>query len=386
MALVVCAVTGCSRNVELLSGSDGGGGAPASCGGTVGPAIRLPSGASLECASTLASAGHRFALCTCDALVVSSPLATDAFDSTGLTAGSTTTAAVGTNGDFSTMNNVTIGGALFVAGTDKLITGDPLMASESLHAAGAIEAGAQLTVGTDAFASGDVNGSVTVAGALHVPAGAMVGGSVSSASVVREPVTVAAPCDCLPGSFPDLGQAMASAMAANDDAVIGLSPQAPAPSMGTLDLPCGTYVVDRVELTSDLSLQVHGRVALFVRGDVSLPASLKVVLDPGAELDLIVGGAFTLSGGHTFGSATQPARIRLWMASSDEHLLLRDDPLVGAVVDAPRAAVDAPAGVELAGSLVARRFTFGGNVTVHYDRAVLSSGGVCGAPTQPAVH
>jgi hypothetical protein len=384
---------GCARRLELLpeagvaadSNAPPGGDAPRSCQG-LGPPIQLERDAVSQCTGALAAVSHRFALCVCSSLTLEQPLRSDAFDSTGLTATDTTTAAVGIAGKLSTGAAIDIGGALYASGAGATTVAS-FETTESLRVGGPLAAGsAGVRIGTDAYVAGDVSGDVEVTGTLHVPAGSSVDALVRAGALAREPVNLPDPCECS-SSLVDLARAVTSARATNDNLAVGLAADAlvgsEAPSV--LDLPCGTFVLDGIELASDLRLNVHGRSELVVVGDVSLQASLAVILDPGAELDLVLAGKLAVSGGAMVGSKAAPARFRIWTAST-ETVELEDAPIIGAVLYAPRAEVDAPSGVDFYGSVRAAGFSAEGRAVLHYDRAVLSAGLPCGFPAQAAVH
>jgi hypothetical protein len=396
VALSVAAlIAACSRNLELLPDRDGAAGASGmdtradttlSCSG-LGPAIALEIDGVARCAGALEAASHRYALCVCSALELEPSFRSDAFDSTGLTGSDKTTAAVGVNGDLSCSATVEVGGAVHASGPGGAEVSASFQTVESLRLAGPLAAGDEVRVGADAYVGGNVSGEVTVAGALHTPEEATVDATVQSSLLVREPVSVPAPCDCS-SRLVDVAGAVSAAGAANDNLAVGLSTDAFTGSTSppsTLDLPCGRFFVSAIELSSDLKLNVHGRAELAVLGDVTIRGALDVNLDSGAELDLVLGGTLAVSGGRIVGSKAAPARFRIWTVST-EDLLFEDDPIVGAVIYAPHAGVIAPAGIELFGSLLAARFSPGGPVVVHYDRSVLAAGVPCGAPAQAAVH
>jgi hypothetical protein len=183
----------------------------------------------------------------------------------------------------------------------------------------------------------------------------------------------------------DVAGAIAAAVRVNDGAAAGIAPDrlAAVTTSTVLDVPCGTYALSSIDTRSAVVLAVHGRALLAVAGDVVLRAGLAVTLDPGAELDLLVGGRLLTSGSNTIGSMT-PARFRLWVAGS-QTVVFDDDPSVGAVVHAPGAQVTASSGLELSGALFARTVTAGARVNVHFDQAVFSVGASCGEPTATAV-
>ncbi len=387
--LAALALAGCAEDVELLPGGDGAadlagaGDAGPACGG-LGPSVTLPSSGAPACAAALAQKLDRYVLCTCAPLALGAGLQTDSFDSTSSAGGFVrTSAAVGTNGDFSSTASVVLGGALWASGGGAQVSAH-LDTRQSLRVGGPLTVqAADVLVGTDAYVNGAVSGTVRIDGTLHVPLGAVVSGPVMAGATVREPVAVAAPCGGCAGDFPDLAAALAAAAARNDDAAIGLAPGGLAPAPAALDLPCGTYYVDRIATSAELALAVHGRALLAVAGDIELGGPLAVTPDAGAELDVIVGGNLIVHGGHPIGDKDAPARVRFWIA---KDVTLEARPFIGAALAAPAGAVTAADGLDLYGSLLARSFSAGGNVTLlHFDRALLAAGQPCGASPEPPV-
>jgi hypothetical protein len=192
------------------------------------------------------------------------------------------------------------------------------------------------------------------------------------------------PCDCGAG-FVDVAGAIAAAVARNDDQAAGFAPDrlSAVTASTVLDVPCGTYALTGIDTQQSLFLAVHGRALLAVSGDVVLRAGFTVTLDPGAELDLLIGGRLLSSGNNTIGSMT-PARFRIWVSGS-QSVVFDDDPNVGAVIYAGGAQVAASSGLELSGALFAKTLTSGSQVNLHFDQAVLSSGTTCGEPAATPV-
>jgi hypothetical protein len=141
---------------------------------------------------------------------------------------------------------------------------------------------------------------------------------------------------------------------------------------------CGTFVLSSINAPRSLVFTVHGRVLVAVTGDVIVRGGLVVVLDPDAELDLLIGGQLVASGGNPLGSAS-PARFRIWIAGSSS-VVLDDAPTVGAIIRAPNAAVTATSWLQLSGALLAHSLTLGDQLSLHFDEAVASSGSPCGEP------
>jgi hypothetical protein len=423
MALTIAvAVAGCHRDINLLSPADGaaagaggassggkggGGGAGGGGGGTggvgggggggnpactgLGPSIVLPTATGAPCAAALASRGHRFVLCSCGDMTASARIRSDAFDSSNPAIIDELAAAYGVNGSLNAIGEMRAGGAIYVAGANGVTAAMQFRTGTSLRVGGPMTMTADTAdIGGDAYINGNVSGSVRVGGTLHVPAGAVLGIDVEKGALVNEPVTVAPPCDCTTGGsgFVDAAAAITAAAANNSNAALGLSPTAyaslTAPKI--LDLPCGTYSLSGIDaaLAAPVTVVVHGRALLAVAGDVTIRSGFAVQLDPSAELDLVIGGRLTTSNGGEFGTTIAPARFRVWIAGTSS-VVFDGAPWIGAVVHAPSAAVTATAGLPLTGSLLARSISIGADSMLHYDRAILGAGTVCGEPAAAVV-
>jgi hypothetical protein len=383
VATTAAPLAGCDRDVNLLPrGADGG---AISCSGL--PPIEFPTASGAVCPSTLSARGHRFALCACEDLDLSAaaPVVTDSFDSSASSGnGSGPTAAIAVGGTLTASASITAGGALYAS--TGLATTASFDVGPSLRVGGA----AVLVSGTghvagDAYVAGAISGLLQVDGLLHQPMG--VGMSpplIPESQTVREPVSVPNPCDCSSG-FVDLAGVIAAAQASNDDAIAGFPPD----SLTTVDaativnVTCGTYLLTSIDATQTLVIAGHDRALLVVTGDVVVRAGMTVILDAGAELDMVIGGRLIASGGNPIGSAA-PARFRLWVAGTDS-VVLDDAPPLGAMLHAPNAVVSASSGLQVFGGLFARSVTLGGQLVIHYDEAALSSGAACGEPPQSPV-
>jgi hypothetical protein len=392
--------TSCSRDISLLPPVDAGPGATAEAGAPradaaagggaacsgLGDPITLPTAAGATCAAALSARAHRFALCACDSLNVTQELDTDTFDSSIGAPSGDPFAAIGVNGDLTSSARITAGGAVYVAGSGGFTT------TQTLIDAGTFRVGATtwimsgaVEVPTDAYLGGDVIGILLVIGTLHLGPNAITAQAVIDAgTTVREAVSVPPPCDC-GATFVDIPAAITATAARNDDAVAGLDPGGLSVTAGpaAVDIPCGRFALATIDTRQPLALMVHGRALLAVTGDVTLRAGLTVALDPGAELDLLVGGRLLSSGATSVGSAS-PARFRIWVAGT-ASVALDDGPTLAAMLHAPGAFVTASAGLEVSGGLFARALTTGGTTTIHFDEAVLSSGEICGESPQTPV-
>jgi hypothetical protein len=204
--------------------------------------------------------------------------------------------------------------------------------------------------------------------------------------VVRETVAVPPPCGCGAAPALDLAAAVAARQTKNANATLTFAHDllTDVEESQTLDLNCGEYYLPTIESTpaAQITLKVHGRAAIFVAGDVRLGNNFAVVLDDGAELDLVVAGQFDTMG-RVFGSPMTPARTRLWVAS--KTVSLPDQIQFGAAVVAPDAAFSAGANLNFSGSLYVRTLLVAGDVRVAYDPSVMLAGEACGVAPLPPV-
>jgi hypothetical protein len=188
---------------------------------------------------------------------------------------------------------------------------------------------------------------------------------------------VAPPCDC---SNPiDVVSIVAAHQTSNDDAAIHLSTSGLDTPPAPVALQCGQYYVDGIH-GGAVELDITGRVALFVDGDLDVDAGLKIVLFPGAELDLFVAGNVALQGTTSLGDVNAPARMRLYVGGGT--VTLSANATVGANVYAPSADVQLASSFEMWGALFAQSLQFSGDFTIHYDTSVLQLPG-CASTESP---
>jgi hypothetical protein len=202
-----------------------------------------------------------------------------------------------------------VDGSLTLAGDEgAALTGD-LQVTGSLLNASALQGTQAVTVGGDARIAGDVRlDSLRVGGTFTLGEDAALEIASGSPPAIRAPVGVTLPCNCTPTL--DVGAQIDAARAQNDNARIALEPERGLRTFDearTLDLPCGRYYVDQIYAASPLTLNIHGRVALYIgeRIVTESNASLIITVDPTAQLDLFLrqgvtgAGPITITGGET---------------------------------------------------------------------------------------
>lgn len=395
-ALAACTSTDV---VGTLPGADlaGAGGASADAGAQSGdycagkgPPILISGngqgavdgGGGQACSGRLAAVAFRYGLCTCAAFNAGATVTVDSYDSQQAMTPRSLGGSVGLNGPMATNSLVSISGSLWI--------GDPgglrftsVSVGQELRSAGAAVGSGDLSVGGSAFVNGDasVGGALRVGGTLTVPAGSAVAGNPTPPRVVRAPVTVAPPCDCSAQNQIDIAGYVAQHRGRNDNQAIALDPERLHNFNGdaTLALPCGRYYLTQINGNGRLSLQVDGRVALFIGGDVEFSQDLTVTLGAGGELDLFVAG--TLRGGATLrlGSPQTAARLRVYVASSSSISLSGAVTLSGNLY-APLASLDVGGPLTVYGAVFVRNLATPAPVQIHHDAAIFRAGDQCPAP------
>ncbi len=334
-----------------------------------------------ECTGDLAHL-FRFAACACDSLAVSGTLVTSGFDSTtdgGMPLG----ASVAANGQVATNAQSTVGGSVWAGGAG-LTSGTPAVSLMSpagvtssvafdIESGGDVLVNGTYLVGRDIDANGNVtlqSGSLSVVGRVRIPSGDSASGVTSGGGVVNGPVPVPPPCDCT--SPIDFASVIAAHQTSNDDAAIGLSATALDMPSAPVSLPCGEYYVDGIH-GGAVTLDVTGRVALFVGGDVNVDGGLTITLQPGTELDLFVAGDVQLQGTTSLGDRNAPAHVRLYVGGNT--VTLSASATIGANVYAPTADVQLASSFQMWGALFAQSLAFSGDFTIAYDTSVLQEPG-----------
>jgi hypothetical protein len=335
----------------------------------------IPLPGSNQCTGDVAHL-FRFAACACASLDASGKLTTDAFDSTSDGGpASSNAASVAANGEVSTNAHTSLGGSVW-AGGQQLAPGTPAVTlkgdgtiAHDVQAGGDVSVGGIYQVGGNLFASGNVtiqSGSLSVVGTVNLPNGDSATGVTAGGGVVHGPVQVAPPCDC---STPlDVASLVAARKASNDDASIGLATTALEQPAGPVPLPCGQYYVDAIQ-GSTVTIDVQGRVALFVGGDLAVTQAFQVVLAPDAELDLFIAGSVSVQGTTSLGDVNAPAHVRVYVGGTG--FTLSASASIGANLYAPAAVLQLASSFEMWGAIFAHDLQFSGDFTIHYDTSVL---------------
>jgi hypothetical protein len=338
-----------------------------------GPLVKLPQG---TCTGDLGKRTFLFAACSCEDTEVSGALRTDSVNSLG-TATSGKTASMGANGAFRSNAAIDLGGSIWAStGAPAVSLTDHGTIATEIRSGSSLEVNGTFQVGGDVYATGGIKldtGSLTCGGTLHVGSGTSTTGVTATGGIVTDAGPVVPPCNCAKPL--DIGGIVQSFATANDDKVLGIDRTILSASTAhNLTLACGRYYFDG--MAGDVSLKLLGRTAIFIGGDVDV-GSLKLNLDPDAEVDLFVAGGLGLNG--TFSSNSAAAKVRVYIGGT--NVTISGFVGLNGNVYAPNAVMLMSSTFEMTGSLLAKQLQFSGDFTIHYDEAILDTQG-CDLPGQ----
>lgn len=127
------------------------------------------------------------------------------------------------------------------------------------------------------------------------------------------PAPCGRPQDVLP-----IQQYVAYAKTHNDNALVGIPTNLFDDGSASirLDLPCGIYYFNQLNIGKDTTIVVHGRTAIFIAGAMRVSQKLVFDLDANATLDIFVGGVVNVSNQVFLGSPAYPRLTRLWIGGA----------------------------------------------------------------------
>lgn len=394
---------------------------PAKCVGG-GPPIFVPTGGGETCTGNLGSVSFTFGLCSrTDVGPLSQAVRTDAFDSTqgpyvpGMKGG-----GIGVNGQIASNKVLSVGGDLWVAGLGGLEASGDLTVRQDLRVLEQFKFSKLVSVEEDAYiggpiiAQGAASGTITgdgVGPALHTE---MVCGSVPSAlsyaGCVTEPITFPAPPCGTSADLIPVRTIVDHFAANNDNALIGLDPNALRNNNSTkrLELPCGYYHLTSISGSGAATIVAHGRTALFISGAIDTAGDFYIDLEPGATLDIFIGGVMTSSKPISIGNPAYPRLSRLYIGSpsckgtgtcasaseccsgecsngqcasagglTNSLKLSGGDTYLNGVFWAGYGEIQISNPLEMYGALFTNYIDAAGDITIHYDEGVVQNGEEC---------
>jgi hypothetical protein len=367
-------------------------GAPASSAGGSGVSGSTAGG---NCSGKIASTTFLGALCTCRDANLKGYLRTRGFDSQKAPydpAKDKFGGSVGINRRYVVADEganagfTDIGGSLAIAGGDSMAFNGALMTEGDFRTSGRIDVKGYTRIGRHAFVGGDVTnaGFATVEGDLRIAGRDMLPLVVSGARFTQA-VSVAPPCACDVDDILPVEAIVSGIRAQNDNAKVGLPTGALAFVLGSkkVKLSCGVYYLDAIGGAGNIEIDVEGKVALAIGGELEPTGNFDIHLGSGAELDVFVGGRVRAVGRASFGDKARPYASRIYAATSEEVVLTGASEFVGNLY-APRARVRATGYLDVWGSVFALDFVAPGYASIVYDRAILTAGDTCDAPPPPS--
>jgi len=371
-----CASGDCAPKVPVS-------GAPQKCRGK-DPSIEVGFNQNNEkqkCTGDVASSTFRWALCSCEDVELLNNYEFDAFDSrNGPYVPGQPGASVGTNGTYRVTKGE-IYGSLWGSGSPGLVNQTPgqLLVDQQKRLDASATYNNKGTTSGDARIGGSVTGNPTFEGDLTVPQNATVDPRVTvQGQRNRSSVNIGTVCQrCKPGNRIPIAQIVDNHRNNNDNSAIGLSTGALDRPGGprVLELPCGKYFLDRVEMRGDkLTIRATGRTALFIDGDLISDTDTTIRAARGAELDVFVDGKATLETDVTVGSPSFPALHRFYVSG---RWTSTNDTALGAFVYAIDGGIDLKNNGEVFGGLYTQNLTTMNNTEVHYDREILDQKDRC---------
>lgn len=188
----------------------------------------------------------------------------------------------------------------------------------------------------------------------------------------------AASCPCAPSEAEALTDDIGEAAADANVTIAVLD----ANHLGTaITLAAGYYTVPSIKTQRSLSIVANGAVRLYVQGDVQVHGALALSPGNAGSLQVWVGGRVNIDGSLQAGLLTSPAATRLYVAGN--QIALGRPSRIDGQLFAPIAAVWAPRGLQVHGSLLAATVKESGTTSVCYDDALSAAPFSCAAPVPP---
>jgi len=355
------------------------------CSGS-GPVVTIEYGATTydECTGAIAETTFVNALCTCHDVRLAGYLKTRACDSAVASCAGATDeggGAVGIDNKYSVSAGYSdVGGSFAIAGPETSIFFGYVRARGDFRLAANATVPGYTTVARNAWFGGNFTGlgPVTIDGDLHKQGRVTALPLTVDGDTFTEAVAIDLPCPCGDDEILDVAPLVDYARDHNDNATVGLSPTVLKQVVGDVEvtLECGRFYVEEVSGLGNIVVNVTGRVALFVEGNIAAAGNLEFNLTPEGEIDIFVKGDLLLIGNASFGTKDRPAGTRIYVGGSGDITLIGAGGFVGNVY-APRSLVTATGYAEVYGSIFARDFVSPGYASFVYDLAIEHAGDDC---------
>jgi len=374
-----------SGESSVVPGSAPGSGsdvAPSAAPGTNTGLVSDPPLLGGACTGQVAQDTFAAALCSCEDTNIAGYLRTRGLgdsDDAGDLVGS-----VSVNGDYSTNGYANVGGNFTVAGSRDIAFAGLLQAGQDLFFHPAADVAGVVKVGRDAWLADALRafGRVAIERDLYTADGAGFRGiavvDVGGARHTQD-VSIPAPCACGAGQVIDVAALVDDARTNNDNASIGLDPDALNLTVGIgtpLELPGGRFYVNQIGGVGGINLRVTGKTALFVGDDLLATGAFRIQLEPDAELDLFVRDNLAITGAALFGDRARPSATRVYVGGTGDITVAGYAAFVGNLY-APTANIRVGGFGQIYGSLFGKNIDAAGFLSVGYDAAIQQTGKGC---------
>ncbi len=323
----------------------------------------------------LAKTAFQNAMCACGDLTFGGNLRTNSFDSQLTPQMVNEGAHVGVNGKLHLNGMVYVGGNLLVSGGG-IEEIKHLHIEKNLELSGNLNIPfAQVKVGQDAQIGGNINvSSLTVTGSLTTP-NEIDENKVWANKYISSAVEVPAPCKCQSTELIDVATFIENHRLINDNNTIGLSENALSNIRGdlTLELSCGKFFLSNIQSNQgQVTLRIVENTALFVAGNITLGGAFAVEIAPGAKLDLFIGGNVNVMELVRLGNPQRPQALRIYVGSSGSINWPEKSILAGNLYAPKTDLVLNGSSFEIYGAMVVNHVLTNSDLTIHYDRAIIS--------------
>ncbi len=120
---------------------------------------------------------------------------------------------------------------------------------------------------------------------------------------------------------------------------------------------------------------VRGKVRIFFNGDFKMSSGTVVRLEPGATLEIYMGGSMDLSGNCIVNTSKIAANCTIYGLNSCTSMKYRGTSEVYAKIYAPNATIDMGGEFDISGSIVGKIIKLSGEASFHYDEALNTNAG-----------
>lgn len=252
-------------------------------------------------------------------------------------------------------------------------------ANNTMAVTGVFEVGQGWSVASPATIDGDAlvaarieaSNTIRVTGTMQTPF-AENAEVVDAGQTVVDDVTVGSALEC--DEAVDIAKLIASVKAEPGTAGLERLPgdlleHVDQPS--SLDVGCGNYVVTEIGADDTLDIHVVGPTVLVVTGDLRIAAPMLIDIEPGATLDLAIGGSLLVDNTLTIQSADEAAA---WVGVAGEVRVAAPLHMSGVLV-APRSELNANNTVDVAGAILAKNLHVA--APIHVDSGPWLTGTGC---------